>query len=173
MEISSKTQKEAKKSNMSVEEMAVADLVACGWSQEDAYITVSHKGRTWDASALKDHVAKIASSPGFIQRVKDKNRSMMLQNSDAIREEIQAENADFFEKSSKEYTLRELIRARDAATIGSPDWLKINQQIIEVTQMKRDEIKEEDTTIHFFLPLRCYQCSLYEKEARKKEKGRD
>lgn len=171
MEISPKTQKEAKRLNMSVEEMAMADLVACGWTQEDAYITVSHKGRTWDEKALKDHVSNIASLPSFQVRVKEKNRSMALQNSDAIREELKADEADFFEKSSKEYTLRELIRARDMANVGSQDWLKINQQIIEVTQMKRDEIKEEDTTIHFFLPLRCYQCSLYEKEAKKK--GRD
>lgn len=171
MEISQKKYREAKKLNISVEELAIADLVACGWSQEDAYIVVTHKGRAWEQKALKEHVGKIASSPGFKMRVGEKNKSLMQSNSEIVRDEIGAGDADFMEKSSKEYTLKELIKARDLADVGSQDWLKINQQIIEVTQMKRDEIKEEDTTIHYFLPIRCYQCSLYQ-IAEQKEKGR-
>lgn len=42
--------------------------------------------------------------------------------------------------------------------------------IADITQIKKDEIKEEDTTVHFYLPLSCNNCSLY--LAAKKKAGK-
>ena len=60
---------------------------------------------------------------------------------------------------SKEQTLRELAIAKRKTTPGSKEWLEINKQIIEVTQMKKDEVKDEENTIHYYLPKKvCANC---------------
>lgn len=36
-------------------------------------------------------------------------------------------------------------------------------KIADLQQMKREENKDEETTIHYYLPLTCSNCALYEK----------
>ena len=65
---------------------------------------------------------------------------------------------------------------------ASPEWIKINQQIIDVSRMKQDEVKTDDDTIHYFLPVaypascqdclhsRCAECRYYKQATKKGNK---
>lgn len=164
---SSKAQRTSKRFSISVETMAMADLMAVGWDAADAYLVAFHKGFSKSEEEVTAAAEKVCQRPEFKKRMEEVNAKTKEDNAEASKKSTKEEDA-FMEQSSKEYTLRQLIAARESQALGSPDWLKVNQQIIEVTQMKKDEIKEEDTTIHYFLPVRCYQCSLFMKENEKK-----
>ena len=34
-------------------------------------------------------------------------------------------------------------------------------KIADLQQMKKDENTEEEETVHYYLPLQCYRCSLF------------
>lgn len=169
MDFSSKLTRAAKKANLSIEELAMSELMALGWGQIDAYILAYHKGLSKSEDELRDTTGSITGNPAFRKHMEEVNVKMKEENL-AASKRMTGEDDVFMEQSSKEYTLRQLVSAREAFRPGSSDWLKINQQIIDVTQMKKDEIKEEDNTIHYFLPLRCYRCELFLKESEKKSK---
>jgi hypothetical protein len=46
---------------------------------------------------------------------------------------------------------------------------KILSQIADLQRMKQDENKDEQELVHFYLPLTCKRCSLYEKARKEKE----
>ena len=46
-------------------------------------------------------------------------------------------------------------------TFGSKEWLDTNKMIADITRMKQEEVKTEDNTVHYFIPLTCHKCSLY------------
>lgn len=167
MDFSPKITKTSKKLRLSVEEVAMSELMAIGWEQTDAYIVTFNKGLSKSESELRRITDEIVANPSFRKHMEDVNLKMREENI-AASKRMTGEDDTFIEQSSKEYTLRQLVAAREAFQPGSSDWLKINQQIIDVTQMKKDEIKEEDNTIHYFLPLRCYQCALFQRESDKK-----
>ena len=169
MDFSSKTKRLAKRAGLSIEELAMSELMAIGWEQADAYLISFNKGKSWSEETLKEESDKIVAIPAFKKHMQEVNVKIKEENI-AASKRISGEDDTFIEQSSKEYTLRQLVSAREAFQPGSSDWLKINQQIIDVTQMKKDEIKEEETTIHYFLPQRCYICELFLRENEKKSK---
>ena len=169
MDYSPKTTKTAKKLMMSVNELAMSELMAIGWSQTDAYIVAFNKGLSKTEEELRKITDDIVAKQQFRKHMEEVNLKIKEENI-AASKRMTDDGDTFIEQSSKEYTLRQLVAAREAYQPGSSDWLKINQQIIDVTQMKKDEIKEEDNTIHYFLPLRCYQCALFQRENEKKSK---
>lgn len=169
MDFSSKLTKASRKLRLSVEEVAMSELMAIGWDQIDAYLVTFHKGLSKAEPELRSITDDIVNNPSFKKHMEEVNLKVKEDNI-AASKRITGEDDTFIEQSSKEYTLRQLVSAREAFQPGSSDWLKINQQIIDVTQMKKDEIKEEENTIHYFLPLRCYRCALFLKESEKKGK---
>lgn len=40
----------------------------------------------------------------------------------------------------------------------------------DLQQMKKDEVQEEDRTVHYYLPLSCRNCELYQKHKRKQNR---
>jgi len=40
------------------------------------------------------------------------------------------------------------------------DYAKMTMQIADLTNAKKEETVKEDTTVHYFLPLKCSSCSL-------------
>lgn len=79
---------------------------------------------------------------------------------------------DIASELSKENQLRKLIAARKKydGKEGCKGWIDLTKMIADITQIKKDEIKEEDATVHFYLPLSCNNCSLY--LAAKKKAGK-
>lgn len=69
---------------------------------------------------------------------------------------------DIASELSKENQLRKLIAARKKydGKEGCKEWIDLTKMIADITQIKKDEIKE-DTTTHFYLPISCNNCSLY------------
>lgn len=147
-----------KKYGLTIQQMVYGTLVRAGWNKADAYMSAFGESVT----VSKEWVAEQVSSLDADEKVNNFINEEINEKKAAKKEE-----KDLLLSLSKEETLKELARARNACTVGSKEWLDINKQIIEVNQLKKEEIKTEDTTIHYFLPLQCSSCPLY--IARKKE----
>lgn len=152
-----KTQKKASTYSLTPNELAFADLVACGWDLKDAYMLATGQGLTWTEAAVLRSARELAA------RVGTKNRIKELRNGKLAQEVVdqKKEEEDITKALSKEAMLRDLYLARKKMTVGSKDWLDTNKMIADITRMKQEEIKTEDNTVLYYLPLTCNKCSLY------------
>ena len=168
---------ECKRIKISAKEKAFADLVAMGWKDKDAYLVsglynpvYSSKANEKDMNKLltedERFLAYLTSVSRKIQRRQKENEKDDDISVDGISEE------DIASELSKENQLRKLIAARKKydGKEGCKEWIDLTKMIADITQIKKDEIKEEDTTVHFYLPLSCNNCSLY--LAAKKKAGK-
>lgn len=146
---------ECGKSKIDIQEKIMADLMAIGWRETNAYIAAYGYGIQYSNEYHKEQIEKITSRQEF-KNYMERSRKRYAKKSDDEAEE------DFDPASvSKEQTLKELSIAKKKAVMGSKEWLTINDQIIKVTQMQKDEVKDEDNTVHYYLPLSCLNCELY------------
>ncbi len=168
-----KVVKEAALYKINPDELAIADLVSCGWPADTAFRLVYRVGASWLPEAVKREAKTISSSEGFKKRTKE-NRARVMEadkaKAETAKNPINVGNDDdkaMLESVSKENMLLDLVKARTKMTVGSKDWLDVNKMIADLTRMKQDEVKTEDTTVHFYLPIKCHQCSLYIKNKKK------
>lgn len=157
----------ANRYKLSDKELAMADLISCGWDDEDAYaITVATGFATWTKSAIKAEIARIKTLQGFVKRLEDNDKGMPKetpqkpQNAPIVDDEKELIKL----ASSKEQMLLDLQKALNGMIPGTKEWMDIKKMIIDVTRMKQDEVQQEDTTIHYFLPVAyptsCEDCLL-------------
>ena len=69
----------------------------------------------------------------------------------------------------KEEVLQEALQTAMLLPKNDPKRVDVLMRFADLAQMKREEIKEEEQLIHYYLPLTCNNCSLY--LASKKKKG--
>ena len=166
--------RQAKKVGLSVERLAMADLVAVGWEPLDAWVMCVREGLTWDKEALQREVGKLVDKPEFKERV-DATRSMLsaAQIEKFVNERESIKKRDIKKKTSKDALLQDLLAARENVRPGTLDYAKMTMQIADLTNAKKEETVKEDTTIHYYLPAKCSLCSLKqefdERQAKKEE----
>jgi hypothetical protein len=152
-----KVVKEAKVYDLNPDELAIADLVSCGWPKETAFTLVYRVGMAWEPKALSTEASEILNKTGAKKRRKE-NKERVEGTGDS---KLKTGEKDILSSLSKENMLLDLAKARQKMVPGSKDWLDINKVIADLTRMKQDEVKTEDTTVHFYLPMQCHQCALY------------
>ena len=127
-------------------------------------------------NASRNRIQKAADA-GFVMangkpvkcsyRVKPMDVITVMMDRPRYDNEVVPEDIDMQSELSKENQLRELLIAKKKLTVGTSEWLKIVQTIADITQAKKDEIQTEDNTIHYYLPLTCSMCELYQKAKKK------
>lgn len=162
----------AKKHGLSMDKLAMADLVAVGWSPVDAWHMCVRAGLTWDKGALEKEADKLVTSEAFVERiaaVREALSSAQLEKFVAEREGIK--KRDLKKKTSKDSLLQDLLAARENVKPGTLDYAKMTMQIADLTNAKKEETVKEDTTVHYYIPLKCSACELYNK-FKSEENGR-
>ena len=167
LEVSQKTQKVCKTFKLNAEALAFADLCAVGWEPEDAFIVAFHKGSTWIKRALKEEVAKMLKSELVQARMADTKEVLSARQKAAIKQTNKKERDRVIDAAmSKEQMLYDLQTAKAKHEVGSKEWLDTNKLIVDVTRMKQDEVKQDDKTIVYHLPVHyptgCQDC-LYQR----------
>ena len=161
--VSQKTAKEAKANKLSPEELAFADLIATGWPVEDAWAAAIRKGLTWPKRQLKEEQEQLHQSPAVQERIAATRNVLTSRQKEAISKASKSERAQVIDRAtSKENMLFNLQTALDNMTVGSSEWMKTSQLIVDVTRMKQDEVKQDDNIIHYHLPVQyptgCKDC---------------
>ena len=163
---------ECKKYKISVQEKAFADLVAGGWKDSDAYIAVGLYNPVYSSDAnMRDMNKLLSEDKYFIDYFTSAEKQWRKAKKSDVMESpksVRISEDDIAAELSKDNQLRELIAAKKMHHEGSKEWLDIKKMIADITQVKKDEIKDEETTVHYYLPLSCHNCSLYLADANKK-----
>ena len=137
-----------------------AAMRAAGRGINDAWNTAfQNAGLTWDKNRLKAEQQKLENLDGvkkFIKEIKKEGRSEST--------EISAD--ELAKATSKEKILSDLLKARNLTKPSSKEWIDITAKIADYARIKQDEIKEEDTTIHYYLPVNypktCKDCLIWQ-----------
>lgn len=157
---------EIKKAKISIEEKIFADLMLSGWKDNDAYIAAFGYNMTLSDSYIKSQMRSVVNSPDFSKYMESsgkrkERRDTHEENDDDISMD------DALSMATKEETLKGLIIAKSRMKVGSKEWLDTTKLIADLQQMKKEVVEEEDTTVHYYLPLTCNKCSLYLTNKRK------
>jgi len=176
IDVSSKLNKTARQYKLTPEQLAFADLVSQGWPEEDAWAVAIRKGATWNRQALKDEVAKLLASEAVQKRIAENKDVLQQSQIEQIQQEMKDNADELLEMATnKEKKLIELQTILKKLKPGSTEYNKVNDQIINISRMKQNEVKTDDKTIHYYLPVnyptgcndclysRCEQCK-YKKE---------
>lgn len=142
------------------EYLCYAAMRAAGIGINDAWNTAfQNAGLTWDKNRLKAEQQKLENLDGvkkFIKEIKKEGRSEST--------EISAD--ELAKATSKEKILSDLLKARNLTKPSSKEWIDITAKIADYARIKQDEIKEEDTTIHYYLPVNypktCKDCLIWQ-----------
>lgn len=166
-ELSQKTQKICKNLKLTEEQLVFADLVAVGWEPADAFIMAFRKGATWRKTALKEEVDKMMDRESIKNRIAETKNILSERQKKALKQVSKKDRGEVVETAmSKEHMLYDLQLAKKDLTPGTKEWIDINKLIVDVTRMKQDEVKQDDTTVHFYLPVKyptgCQDC-LYQR----------
>lgn len=154
VEVSQKTAKIAKQAKLTPEQMAFADLVAVGWEPEDAWAVAIRKGLTWAKSARKEEISQLQNSQAVIERIETIRAVLKKSQIDAVKQASKSDRQAIIDSAmSKEQMLFDLQEALSFMPRGSKEWIDIKKMIVDVTRMKQDEVKDENSTIHHYLPV--------------------
>lgn len=161
--VSTKQQKLAKQYKLKPQELAFADLCAVGWEPEDAWNAAIREGLTWNKSARKEAIDKLFNSPYVQERIDSVKQVLRKQQIESVKNITNKERKEIVsEAMSKEAMIYDLQTALQNMTTGTKEWLDTKKLIVEVTRMKQDEVKDEERTVHYFLPVRyptgCQDC---------------
>lgn len=142
--------------------LCYAAMRAAGIGINDAWnLTFQNAGLTWDKNRLKAEQQKLESLDGVQQFIAELKKER--ENKSQI-DEISAD--DLAKATSKEKILSDLLKARNLTKPSSKEWIDITSKIADYARIKQDEIKEEDTTIHYYLPVNypktCKDCLIWQ-----------
>ena len=168
---------ECKKYKISVPEKAFADLLAIGWKDSDAYIVSGLYNPVYTPDVNKADMNKMLSEDkSFMEYLTYADKHFKRQKKSAeksaeksVKTNTAVSEEDIAAELSKDNQLRELIAAKKLYAEGSKEWLDIKKMIADITQVKKDEIQTEDTTIHYYVPLSCNNCELYIRDKMQKK----
>lgn len=181
IDVSAKLNKIARGYKLTPEQLAFADLITQGWPEEDAWAVAIRTGATWNRAALKSEVAKLLASEAVQQRIAENKEVLRKAQVERIQQDMK-DNADELLElaTNKEKKLIELQTILKDLKPGSTEYNKVNDQIINISRMKQNEVKTDDKTIHYYLPVnyptgcqdcllsRCDQCT-FKKQCNEKE----
>ena len=123
----------------------------------------NRNGATRSAQLAKD-------KPGINKLIRsfEDNRAAFLPDNDSPKNKKKKKNTETEEEEKAGNVVQ--YRDKDAVLSGleqtlpylrGKDRADVLMKIADLQQMKKDENTEEEETVHYYLPLQCYRCSLF------------
>lgn len=139
-------------------------LVASGASRGEAYATIFRPRSTKIETAQRGAAQLAKDKPGINKLIRsfEDNRAAFLPDNDS----------PISKKKKKNTETENVVQYRDKDAVLSgleqtlpylrgKDRADVLMKIADLQQMKKDENTEEEETVHYYLPLQCYRCSLF------------
>ena len=172
LDYSRKFKNECNKAKLDPQARAMAELMVQGWTAQDAFIAVGYNKPALSDEYNKQQIEKYITDSDFNAYMESRRKSIkrgILKQYESSSEEEEERTA--IKLLSKEEILQEALQSALSLPVNDKNRVEILMKYADLAQMKKEEIKEEDTTIHYYLPLTCNNCSLY--LANKKKKSGD
>jgi hypothetical protein len=169
MELSKQKQTEAKKLNVTVQYLVMADLMSIGYSEQDAYIIAFPENEAL-ASQQNDSIRKNIVESAKFKKLLD-NRKQRVKDGSAAPVSL-----DEVELVGTEEVLKEILRSAKQQPVGSKERADLYAKYNDIKKENEQGTEDETDVINFYFPAKCSQCPLlyaYNEEAKKckNEKG--
>lgn len=157
MDYSRSIKSAVKKAKITIQDKIFADLMLSGWKDQDAFIAAFGYNINYSEEYVKTQMRNMLSNPELAKYMGVQGMKNEMKSKDT--EDMSDE--EVLSKATKEETLKDLLIAKSKMRFGSKEWLDATKLIADLQQMKKDVVEEEDTTVHYYLPLNCRNCELY------------
>ena len=169
MELSKQKQTEAKKLNVSIQYLVFANLLAVGYSEQDAYV-IAYPENEALASQQNDSIRKNIVESAKFKKLLD-NRKQRVKDGSATPVSL-----DEVELVGTEEVLKEILRSAKQQPVGSNERADLYAKYNDIKKENEQGTADDTDAINFYFPAKCSQCPLlyaYNEEAKKckDEKG--
>jgi len=169
MELSKQKQTEAKKLNVTLQYLVMADLMAIGYIEEDAYAIAFQENEALAIQQNNSIRQNIIESAKF-KKLLD-NRKQRVKDGSATPVSL-----DEVELVGTEEVLKEILRSAKQQPIGSKERADLYAKYHDLKKENEQGTEDDTDAISFFFPAKCSQCPLlyaYNEEMKKckDEKG--
>lgn len=153
MNFSEKLKKEARQYDVAPEQLLMADLIALGYTQAEAYNIAYTERDVLDIQKNMSHRDGILADKKFAVMLEA--RIMRIKSGITIPEKLSE-----IQLVTREEALKEILRSARKLPEGSKErgelFLKYNEQL---AKLQGDG--ERTDAVHIYLPLKCTNCQLY------------
>lgn len=165
MDYSKAFKQETTKAGLEINERTMADLMAAGWKETDAYVQCYGMNPAYSDAWHRQKLKEITGGENFARYLQKRTRQLeRAGKADTGAAAAAVLDVEDVEIMDKEAVMKELIRLAFSLPVNDPKRADILMKYADVTQMKREDTGEaEDKTVHYYLPLNCKICSLYVK----------
>ena len=157
LDYSRKFKTECSKAKLDPQVRAMAELMVQGWTPQDAFIAVGFYKPALSDEYNKSQIEKYITDSDFNVYMEARRKAIkrgILKTSVSQEEDEEQINIPLLDKES---VLKEMIKSAMSLPVNDVNRINILQKYSELQQMKKDEVKEEETLIHYYLPLTLQQ----------------
>lgn len=153
MELSKQKQTEAKKLNVTIQYLVMADLMAVGYSENDAY-TIAYPENAALAAQQNNSIRNNIVESAKFKKLLEARQSRVKEG---IATPMQLEEVELV---GTEEVLKEILRSAKQQPVGSKERADLYAKYNDIKKESEQEVTDETDSINFVLPLKCSQCPL-------------
>ena len=163
MELSKQKQTEAKKLNVTVQYLVMADLMAVGYSENDAYIIAYPENEGLSVQQNNSIRTNIVESVKFKKLLENRRTRVK----DGVAAPVMLDEVELV---GTEEVMKEILRSAKQQPVGSKERADLFAKYNEIKTKNEQGVEDDTDNINFVFPLKCNQCPLlyaYNEEAKK------
>ena len=163
MDLSRQKTTEAKKLNVTIQYLVMADLMATGYSEEDAYTIAYPENQALAEKQNNSIRSNIVDSAKF-KKLLENRRSRIKEG---IAAPISLEEVELV---GTEEVLKEILRSAKQQPVGSKERADLYAKYNDIKKESEQSDNDSTDSINFVFPLKCNQCPLlyaYNEEIKK------
>lgn len=152
---------ECSKAKLDPQVRAMAELMLQGWTAQDSFVVLGFNKPHLTDEYNKQQIDKIVTDSDFCKYIETRQRSMRRNASKQVEVEGGEEGKAQIKLMNKEEILQEALQSALSLPVTDKNRVDILMKYADLALLKKEEVKEEESLIHYYLPLSCNNCSLY------------
>ena len=153
MDLSKQKQTEAKKLNITVQYLVMADLMAVGYSENDAYIIAYPENEGLSVQQNNSIRTNIVESVKFKKLLENRRTRVK----DGVAAPVMLDEVELV---GTEEVMKEILRSAKQQPVGSKERADLFAKYNEIKTKNEQGVEDDTDNINFFFPLKCNQCPL-------------
>jgi len=153
MDLSKQKQTEAKKLNVTVQYLVMADLMAVGYSENDAYIIAYHENEGLSVQQNNSIRTNIVESVKFKKLLENRRTRVK----DGVAAPVMLDEVELV---GTEEVMKEILRSAKQQPVGSKERADLFAKYNEIKTKNEQGVEDDTDNINFVFPLKCNQCPL-------------
>ena len=160
MTYSKEIDKLSAKSMMSAHDTAMADLMCIGYPEVDAFLITHQDMLACDKDYVRKQANKITQTTIFLRYFEARKNAIKRAASKVT--DVEKEEIENTELPDKELIAKKVWSIVNGLPSKSKEAVEIMLKYADLMGLKKEEVAEADV-VHYYLPLTCSKCELYNK----------